>query len=106
MAAQQYGFIKHANAPETVHPSLWRQSRLINISALFEIVEGIYQVRNQDQSNMTIIEGSEGITIVDPLVSAETAKVALAILSLVGRNLVPNQRTSMRARQMARCELF
>ncbi|MET4040987.1 alkyl sulfatase dimerization domain-containing protein [Bradyrhizobium sp. RT6a] len=74
---QQYGFIKDANAPDTVNPSLWRQSRLINISGLFEVVEGIYQVRNQDLSNMTIIEGSEGITIVDPLVSAETAKVAL-----------------------------
>lgn len=74
---QQYGFIKDATAPDTVNPSLWRQSRLINISGLFEVVEGIYQVRNQDLSNMTIIEGAEGITIVDPLVSAETAKVAL-----------------------------
>ncbi|WP_249167540.1 alkyl/aryl-sulfatase [Bradyrhizobium elkanii] len=74
---QQYGFISDATAPDTVNPSLWRQSRLINISGLFEVTDGIYQVRNQDLSNMTIIEGSEGITIVDPLVSAETAKVAL-----------------------------
>ncbi|WGD53380.1 alkyl sulfatase dimerization domain-containing protein [Bradyrhizobium sp. CB1650] len=74
---QQYGFIRDAAAPDTVNPSLWRQSRLINISGLFEVTDGIYQVRNQDLSNMTIIEGSEGITIVDPLVSEETAKVAL-----------------------------
>ncbi|MEY9512576.1 MBL fold metallo-hydrolase [Bradyrhizobium elkanii] len=74
---QQYGFISDATAPDTVNPSLWRQSRLINISGLFEVTDGIYQVRNQDLSNMTIIEGSEGVTIVDPLVSAETAKVAL-----------------------------
>ena len=39
------------------------------------MTEGIYQVRNLDLSNMTIIEGTEGITVVDPLVSAETAKV-------------------------------
>jgi len=75
---EQYGFIKpDAKAPDTVNPSLWRQSQLINISGLFEVTDGIYQVRNQDLSNMTIIEGKEGITLVDPLVSAETAKVAL-----------------------------
>ena len=74
----QYGFItEEAVAPDTVNPSLWRQSQLINISGLFEVTEGIYQVRNQDLSNMTIIEGTEGITIVDPLISAETSKVAL-----------------------------
>ena len=72
----KYGFItEDAAAPDTVNPSLWRQSQLINISGLFEVTDGIYQVRNLDLSNMTIIEGAEGITIVDPLVSAETAKV-------------------------------
>lgn len=75
---QQYGFITEGTAaPATVNPSLWRQSQLINISGLFEVAEGLYQVRNFDLSNMTIIEGTEGITIVDPLVSAETAKAAL-----------------------------
>ena len=75
---QQYSFIKEgAEAPATVNPSLWRQSQLINMSGLFEVTDGIYQVRNLDLSNMTIIEGKDGITIVDPLVSAETAKVAL-----------------------------
>lgn len=75
---QQYGFIAEgAETPATVNPSLWRQSQLINISGLFEVTEGLYQVRNYDLSNMTIIEGTEGITIVDPLVSAETAKAAL-----------------------------
>ena len=74
----KYGFIKeNASAPETVNPSLWRQSQLINISGLFKVVDGIYQVRNQDLSNMTIIEGDKGIVVVDPLVSAETAKVAI-----------------------------
>ncbi|HEY8567746.1 MBL fold metallo-hydrolase [Microbulbifer sp.] len=74
----QYGFIKEGEAaPDTVNPSLWRQSQLINISGLFEVADGIYQVRNQDLSNMTIVEGKSGITIFDPLISAETAKVAL-----------------------------
>jgi alkyl sulfatase BDS1-like metallo-beta-lactamase superfamily hydrolase len=75
---QQYGFIKpDAPAPDTVNPSLWRQAQLINLGGLFQVADGIYQVRNQDLSNMTIIEGREGITVVDPLVSAETAKVAI-----------------------------
>ena len=75
---QQYGFIaESAAAPDTVNPSLWRQSQLINISGLFEVANGIYQVRNLDLSNMTIIEGKEGITVVDPLVSAETAKAGI-----------------------------
>lgn len=75
---QQYGFITEgAEAPATVNPSLWRQSQLINISGLFEVTDGIYQVRNLDLSNMTIIEGTEGITVVDPLVSSETAKVGI-----------------------------
>ena len=75
---QQYGFIKpYAAAPDTVNPSLWRQAQLINLSGLFKVADGLYQIRNLDLSNMTIIEGREGITIVDPLVSAETAKVGL-----------------------------
>lgn len=74
---EKYGFIGDKAAPATVNPSLWRQSQLINISGLFEVVPGLYQVRNLDLSNMTIIEGKEGITIVDPLVSAETAKIGL-----------------------------
>ncbi|MCB1111744.1 MAG: MBL fold metallo-hydrolase [Chlamydiales bacterium] len=73
-----YGFIKlDADAPDTVNPSLWRQSQLVNISGLFKVVDRIYQVRNYDLSNMTIIEGDTGIIIVDPLISIETAKAAL-----------------------------
>lgn len=75
---EQYGFIKEGEkAPATVNPSLWRQSQLINISGLFKVTDGIYQVRNLDLSNMTIIEGKEGVTVVDPLVSSETAKVGM-----------------------------
>lgn len=74
----KYSFIKEGEkSPETVNPSLWRQSQLINISGLFQVTDGIYQIRNLDLSNMTIIEGKDGITVVDPLVSAETAKVGM-----------------------------
>ncbi|ANY18336.1 alkyl/aryl-sulfatase [Bordetella pseudohinzii] len=74
----KYDFIKEgAQAPDTVNPSLWRQSQLLNISGLFKVTEGLYQVRNYDLSNMTIVEGKTGLTIMDPLISAETAKAAL-----------------------------
>jgi alkyl sulfatase BDS1-like metallo-beta-lactamase superfamily hydrolase len=74
----QYAFIKEGEkAPDTVNPSLWRQSQLINISGLFEVTDGIYQIRNQDLSNMTIVEGDKGITVFDPMISAETAKVGM-----------------------------
>ena len=76
--SDKYGFIKEgSDAPDTVNPSLWRQAQLINISGLFQVMDGIYQVRNQDLSNMTIVEGKEGLTIMDPLISTETANAAL-----------------------------
>lgn len=77
---RQYAFIKEGQkAPGTVNPSLWRQAQLNNIGGLFEVTEGVYQIRNLDLSNMTIIEGKEGIAVVDPLVSAQTAKAGMAL---------------------------
>ncbi|MBB2496522.1 MBL fold metallo-hydrolase [Pseudomonas sp. UL070] len=76
----KYNFIKEGQAaPDTTNPSLWRQSQLINISGLFKVTEGLYQVRNYDLSNMTIVEGKSGITVMDPLISSETAKAALEL---------------------------
>jgi alkyl sulfatase BDS1-like metallo-beta-lactamase superfamily hydrolase len=38
---------------------------LLNIGGLFKVTDGVYQIRNLDLSNMTIIEGKTGITIID-----------------------------------------
>lgn len=78
-STKEFDFMQNLqkNAPATVNPSLWRQMLLVNIAGLFEVHEHIYQVRNYDLSNMTIIEGKSGLIIMDPLVSAETAKAAL-----------------------------
>ncbi|MDP1751046.1 MAG: alkyl sulfatase dimerization domain-containing protein [Reyranella sp.] len=71
-------FIKDgAPAPDTVNPSLWRMSQLLMDAGLYEVVPGVYQVRGADLSNLTIVEGDQGITIYDPLISAETARAAL-----------------------------
>lgn len=74
-----YNFVteKSENLPETANPSLWRQAQLLQKSGLFKVVDGIYQVRSADLSNMTIIEGKTGLIIIDPLLSKETAKAAL-----------------------------
>ncbi|MBO4300726.1 MAG: MBL fold metallo-hydrolase [Desulfovibrio sp.] len=79
---EHYAFLsgeKAACAPDTVNPSLWRQSRLVMLNGLFKVTERVYQVRNADISNMTIIEGDTGLIIADPLVSAENAAAALAL---------------------------
>jgi len=73
-----FAFIEESEkAPDTVNPSLWRQSRLTMKGGLFKVVDGLYQVRNADLSNLTIYEGKTGIIVADPLISAETAKAAL-----------------------------
>ncbi|MGE3523126.1 MAG: MBL fold metallo-hydrolase, partial [Candidatus Dadabacteria bacterium] len=74
----KFAFIKDGEpAPDSVNPSLWRQSQLILQGGLFEVVPGIYQVRTADLSNITFIEGNDGIIVMDPLISAETAKASL-----------------------------
>ena len=39
-------------APDSVNPSLWRQGRLNSIHGLFEVADGIWQVRGYDISNL------------------------------------------------------
>ncbi|MFC5791124.1 MBL fold metallo-hydrolase [Agromyces tardus] len=73
-----YGFLA-GDAPTTVHPSLWRQSQLAARQGLYEVVEGIYQVRGLDLSNVTFVEGDTGVIVIDPLISTETAAAALGL---------------------------
>lgn len=73
-----YAFLT-GDAPDTVNPSLWRQSKLASIGGLFEVVEGIYQVRGMDLSNTSFIEGEEGVVVIDTLLSVETGAAALAL---------------------------
>ncbi|MGP8000992.1 MAG: alkyl/aryl-sulfatase [Streptosporangiaceae bacterium] len=65
--------------PGTVHPSLWRQAQLCAKQGLFQVTDGIYQIRGLDLSNMTLVEGGTGVIAIDPLISAETAAAGLAL---------------------------
>lgn len=67
------------DCPNTVNPSLWRQAQLTAIHGLFEVTDGIYQIRGYDLSNMTLVEGENGVIVIDPLVSAECASAGLAL---------------------------
>lgn len=64
--------------PPTVNPSLWRQARLNNQVGLFEVTEGIWQLRGFDLANMTLVEGERGWIVIDPLTARESAAAALA----------------------------
>src|SRR5262245_19130030 len=73
-----YDFLE-GECPDTVNPSLWRQSQLVATGGLFEVVPGIYQVRGMDLSNISFVEGDTGVVVIDPLISVETAAAALAL---------------------------
>ncbi|MGP8121648.1 MAG: alkyl/aryl-sulfatase [Xanthobacteraceae bacterium] len=74
-----YAFLGNDHAPDTVHPSLWRQAQLNCRHGLFEVVPGIYQVRGFDISSMTLIEGARGVIVIDPLISCEPARAGLEL---------------------------
>ncbi|MFZ0835201.1 MAG: alkyl sulfatase dimerization domain-containing protein, partial [Mycobacterium sp.] len=71
-----YSFLD-GDAPTSVHPSLWRQSTLAAKQGLYQVVEGIYQVRGFDLSNVSFVETDNGVIVVDPLISTEVAAAAL-----------------------------
>lgn len=75
--ALDYQFDINAPAPDTINPSLWRQSQVNGISGLFKVTDRMYQVRSQDISNITFIEGDTGIIVIDPLVTPNAAKASL-----------------------------
>ena len=78
-------------APASVNPSLWRQAKINMNNGLFrvtsrtysfgggQVTRSIYQVRAFDLSNMTIVETNQGIIVIDPLVSRQTAFDALRL---------------------------
>jgi len=74
-----YGFLDKPEAPATVNPSLWRQAQLNAIQGLFQVADGMYQLRGLDLANMTVVEGRTGLIVIDPLLTAETARAGLEL---------------------------
>ncbi|KAB2371547.1 alkyl/aryl-sulfatase [Actinomadura montaniterrae] len=73
-----YAFLDAA-CPATANPSLWRQSQLTAKHGLYQVANGIYQVRGFDLSNISFIEADTGVIVVDPLLSVECAAAALEL---------------------------
>jgi len=76
---KQYAFLNRTDAPATVNPSLWRIAQLNTLAGLFKVTEGIYQIRGMDLANMTIVEGDNGLIVLDPLLAVETARAGLEL---------------------------
>jgi len=68
-------------APASVNPSLWREVGNLRHHGLFQVTDGVWQVRGFDVSNMTIIRGSNGWILIDPLTTRETAAAALDLVN-------------------------
>lgn len=75
----RYSFLEDSTAPDTVHPSLWRQARLNYEHGLFEVSPGIWQARGYDISNVTFIAGAAGWIVIDPLTSEDCARACLGL---------------------------
>ena len=72
----RFAFLKH-EAPPSVNPSLWRQAQLNAIDGLFKVADGVYQVRGFSPANMTIVEGTTGLILIDTLFTPGAAREAL-----------------------------
>ena len=75
-----YGFLNSA-PPDTVHPNLWRHAQLNTNHGLFEVCDGIWQVRGYDISNITFIKSNTGWIVVDPLTVEATARAAYGLIT-------------------------
>ena len=75
-----YEAFLHGDAPETVHPSLWRHALLNNYRGLFKVCDGVYQVRGESLANVTFIESDNGYVVIDPLTTVEVAAYALKLI--------------------------
>lgn len=80
---KQYDFIQ-GEAPATVNPALWRHAGLNTARGLFQVADGVYQVRGIDLTNITFIRTQTGYLVIDPLTGVEATKAAR---ELVGRHV-------------------
>lgn len=55
-----YDFIRNSSTPDSANPSLWRNTELNSLYGLFEVVDGVYQVRGYDVANVTFVKSDNG----------------------------------------------
>lgn len=67
-------------APDSVNPSLWRNTLFNSYAGLFEVCDGIYQVRGYDMANATFIRTDNGWIVFDVLMCKEDMREAKALM--------------------------
>ncbi len=77
---ERFDFLMEQDEFDSIHPSLVRQSLLNMNFGLYEVIDGIYQVRGFDLSNITFVRGDTGWIVFDPLISSETARAAKELI--------------------------
>ena len=76
-----YSFVdNYEEAPDTVNPSLWENTKNNHAYGLFEVTENIYQVRGYDMANLTVVKGDTGWIVFDPLMSIECSQAAMELI--------------------------
>ncbi|MBR2852911.1 MAG: MBL fold metallo-hydrolase, partial [Clostridia bacterium] len=75
-----FDFVRDKEAPDTANPSLWRHTQLNAYAGLFEVCDGIYQVRGYDMSNATFIRTDNGWIVFDVLMCKEDMAAAKALM--------------------------
>ena len=76
-----YAFVNELEAvPDTVNPSLFRNTLYNSYAGLFEVCDGIYQVRGYDMANATFIRTDNGWIVFDVLMCREDMAAAKALM--------------------------
>lgn len=65
--------------PDSVNPSLWRQSQVIRRAGLYKVVDGLYQLRNVGAANMTIVNAPDGLIIIDCTDSPDVSRQGIEL---------------------------
>ena len=78
---ERYGFLSAEEGWPSIHPSLQRQGALNQLTGLYEVTDGVYQVRGLDLANITFVRGEEGWIVFDPLTALETARAGLELIN-------------------------
>lgn len=72
----RYQYLLGSDDFDSIHPSLQRQAVLNMAYGVYEVVEGIYQVRGFDLANITFVRGRTGWIVFDTGTAVETARAA------------------------------
>ena len=76
-----YSFVNELETiPDTINPSLFRNTLYNSYAGLFEVCDGIYQVRGYDMANATFIRTEHGWIVFDVLMCTQDMEAAKALM--------------------------